>query len=115
MIKAKNTCYQIGNFGEFKLVIDSEKYGRAIVKCHQVNTYGVWAYNLLNGMYTIRHRTGLGYNIYEIKGRDPPDNSRWMEKLTKIKPDIKINEITMPGSHDSGMIINRFSFLKRLT
>lgn len=38
-----------------------------------------------------------------------------MEKLMKYKPNLKINEVTMPGSHDSGMIINRFSFLKRLT
>lgn len=37
-----------------------------------------------------------------------------MEQLSNKRPDLRINEITMPGSHDSGMIINRFSFIRRL-
>ena len=48
-------------------------------------------------------------------GRDLPRNWNWMEQLVKKKPEVRVNEITMPGSHDSGMIINRFSFIRRLT
>lgn len=89
--------------------------GEAKLLCNQVNAYGVWSYNLSYTMYLVRHRSGLHYNIYEIMSRERPKNWRWMEKLLKKKPDLRVNEITMPGSHDSGMIINRFSFIKRVT
>ena len=50
-------------------------------------------------------------------GRGIKDNSNWMKNLLMkpSKQNIKLNEIVIPGSHDSGMIINRFSFIKRLT
>ena len=63
-IKPMNTCYSVGNFGAFSCVIESEKFGRAVVPCNQVNAYGVWSYNLYYGMYSIRHRAGLKFNIY---------------------------------------------------
>lgn len=113
-MRARSSPYLLGNFGYFTCVIDSTRYGRAVVPGCQVHARGVQAYNLNYGMYTVRHRTGLNFNIYEIKGRDQPDNSQWMQRLLASRPDVRINYITMPGSHDSGMIINRFSFLKRL-
>ena len=54
----------IGNFGHFQCTVDSVNFGRATINGCQVNAHGVWAYNLFYGMYSIRHRTGLNFNIY---------------------------------------------------
>lgn len=57
----------------------------------QVNAYGVWSYNLNYTLYSVRHRSGLHYNIYEIMGRDLPRNWNWMEQLLKKKPEVRVN------------------------
>lgn len=42
-------------------------------------------------------------NAFYIRPKAPPDNSAWMRALLARNPDLKLNEITMPGSHDAGM------------
>ncbi len=32
-----------------------------------------------------------------------PNNSSWMRDLRFSKPNVQINQITMPGSHEAGM------------
>lgn len=51
----------------------------------------------------IYQTSGGGTNAMYIRPRQEPDNSNWMSELLKIKPNVRLNEITMPGSHDAGM------------
>ena len=44
-------------------------------------------------------------NTYCIRPPTLPDNSRWMTDLLAKKPDIRLNELMMPGSHDAGMYV----------
>ena len=107
----------LGNLGQFSINVISDNYGQATFYGSQVNAFGVSAYSIFFGLYQLRHRAALKYNIYQIMGRGIKDNSNWMKNLLMkpSKQNIKLNEIVIPGSHDSGMIINRFSFIKRLT
>jgi hypothetical protein len=42
-------------------------------------------------------------NTYYIRAPVPPDHSSWMGGLLAVSPDITLNQLTMPGSHDAGM------------
>ncbi len=42
-------------------------------------------------------------NAFYIRPKVAPDNSNWMRDLRRAKPGIRLNAITMPGSHDAGM------------
>ncbi|HEX2052447.1 MAG TPA: phosphatidylinositol-specific phospholipase C domain-containing protein [Actinomycetota bacterium] len=42
-------------------------------------------------------------NSYYIRPAATPDNSGWMGRLLAVNPTVRLNEITMPGSHDAGM------------
>ena len=44
-----------------------------------------------------------GTNAIYIRPAARPDNSSWMGDLLNLKPEIRLNELTMPGSHDAGM------------
>lgn len=55
------------------------------------------------GKLYIQQTAGADANGYYIRTKDEPDNSGWMAALLKRKPDISVNELTMPGSHDAGM------------
>src|SRR5690242_8615025 len=48
-------------------------------------------------------------NSFYIREAAPPDNSNWMRQLVTAKPDVKFNQITMPGSHDAGMYVDNTS------
>jgi hypothetical protein len=48
-------------------------------------------------------------NSFYIREATPPDNSNWMRQLMAAKPDVKLNQITMPGSHDAGMYVDNTS------
>ena len=52
---------------------------------------------------TLYQTSGGGTNAIYIREKQAPDNSRWMGELLTKKPDVKLNAITMPGSHDAGM------------
>ncbi|AXS40503.1 hypothetical protein [Breoghania sp. L-A4] len=51
----------------------------------------------------IKQTAGADANGYYIRTKAAPDNSGWMAQLLRRKPDIRMNELTMPGSHDAGM------------
>lgn len=42
-------------------------------------------------------------NALYIRPKVAPDNADWMRDLRRAKPGIRLNAITMPGSHDAGM------------
>lgn len=42
-------------------------------------------------------------NALYIRPTAAPDNSNWMRDLRRAKPGVRLNAITMPGSHDAGM------------
>lgn len=42
-------------------------------------------------------------NAFYIRSTTVPDNSTWMSQLLTLKPNVKLGELTMPGSHDAGM------------
>ena len=48
-------------------------------------------------------------NSFYIREASAPDNSNWMRRLMAAKPNVKLNEITMPGSHDAGMYVDNSS------
>jgi hypothetical protein len=60
-----------------------------------------------NGHLEVFRTTGedsvLYSNSYFIRPIAPPDNSGWMGRLLAANPAVKLNQITMPGSHDAGM------------
>src|SRR5262249_10515516 len=45
--------------------------------------------------------TNHGTNGIYIRALPVPDNSNWMGELLKRKPDVRLNDLTMPGSHDA--------------
>jgi len=47
--------------------------------------------------------SGYGTNAMYIRPKAKPDNSNWMGKLLEKKPNVKLNKLTMLGSHDAGM------------
>lgn len=78
------------------------------------------AYRKQSGVYTdsvvkspenadleVFRRTGesryVYHNAYYVRPSTAPDNSTWMGKLIAAKPDVTLNKLTMPGSHDAGM------------
>jgi len=56
-----------------------------------------------NDSFEVCQSAGDGSNGLEIRRRGQADNADWMGKLLGKKPNVKLNELTMPGSHDSGM------------
>jgi 1-phosphatidylinositol phosphodiesterase len=44
-----------------------------------------------------------GTNGIYIRSRPKPDNSSWMGDLVNRKPDVRLNGLAMPGSHDAGV------------
>ncbi|MDP1848513.1 MAG: phosphatidylinositol-specific phospholipase C domain-containing protein [Solirubrobacteraceae bacterium] len=42
-------------------------------------------------------------NAFYIRPKTAPGNANWMRDLRQAKPGIRLNAITMPGSHDAGM------------
>ncbi|HEV2803274.1 MAG TPA: hypothetical protein VGW12_22630 [Pyrinomonadaceae bacterium] len=44
-----------------------------------------------------------GTNGIYIRSLPQPDNSSWMNELLRRKPDVTLNQLTMPGSHDAGV------------
>lgn len=54
---------------------------------------------------TIYQTSGGDTNAMYIRQKQEPDNSAWMGDLLKKKPDVRLNAITMPGSHDAGMYV----------
>lgn len=60
--------------------------------------------------YFIFQKSGRGINALYVMAKQKPDNASWMGELLDRKPGIKLNQITMPGSHDSGMYTTRFRF-----
>lgn len=42
-------------------------------------------------------------NALYIRPKAPPGNANWMRDLRRAKPGVRLNAITMPGSHDAGM------------
>jgi hypothetical protein len=61
----------------------------------------------------VRQTSGGGTNAMYIRPGQEPDNSKWMSELLKIKPKVRLNEITMPGSHDAGMYSTSSCFVSR--
>ncbi|MDQ2079956.1 hypothetical protein RA307_07175 [Xanthobacteraceae bacterium Astr-EGSB] len=55
------------------------------------------------GNLYIQQTAGANANGYYIRTKAEPDNSAWMAALVAKRPDIRMNELTMPGSHDAGM------------
>ncbi|MBP2313218.1 hypothetical protein [Azospirillum soli] len=47
--------------------------------------------------------SGGGSNAMNIQTIQAPDNSGWMGELLERNPNVTVNQITMPGSHDAGM------------
>ena len=54
-------------------------------------------------------------NAYYIRPARVPDNSGWMSRLVAYNPNIPLNGITMPGSHDAGMYTTESSTEKSRT
>jgi|RhiMethySRZTD1v2_1073278.scaffolds.fasta_scaffold35584_5 1-phosphatidylinositol phosphodiesterase len=50
-------------------------------------------------------RSTHGTNGIYIRPTQAPDNSDWMKKLLSHKPDVRLNQLLMPGSHDAGMYV----------
>ncbi|WP_035058529.1 hypothetical protein [Andreprevotia chitinilytica] len=48
-------------------------------------------------------------NAFYIRPKQRLDNSTWMARLIAKAPHLKLNQITMPGSHDAGMYIDNSS------
>src|SRR4051794_22747170 len=45
-----------------------------------------------------------GYtNGLYVRANQVPDHSSWMRDLVKRKPNVRLNELVLPGSHDAGM------------
>lgn len=42
-------------------------------------------------------------NTYYLRQSQTPDNSKWMGDLINAHPNLCLNQMTMPGSHDAGM------------
>lgn len=51
----------------------------------------------------IYQTSGAWFNAMYIRDSTTPNNSGWMTYLLSQKPDVKLNQITIPGSHDAGM------------
>ncbi len=47
--------------------------------------------------------SSAGTNGIYIRALPVPDNSNWMRDLLTRKPEVRLNDLTMPGSHDAGM------------
>lgn len=61
------------------------------------------------------YQTSGGYtNALYIRTRAEPDNTCWMRELLNRKPFVRLDEFTMPGSHDAGMYttVKRCSVVK---
>ncbi|MBP2292076.1 hypothetical protein [Azospirillum rugosum] len=56
-----------------------------------------------SGRLKLYQSSGGGMNALTIVPATLPDNSGWMGKLLAVKPDVTVNALTMPGSHDAGM------------
>lgn len=52
---------------------------------------------------TIFQTSGADMNAMYIRDKQEPDNSGWMSYLQTKKSDLRLNQITMPASHDAGM------------
>jgi hypothetical protein len=49
--------------------------------------------------------SGGDSNTFYVRSKQAPDNSNWMAKLLQSKPNVRLNQLTMPGSHDAGMYL----------
>ena len=93
VIETINCPYMLGNLGQFSLEINSDNFGKATFHGSQINAFGVSAYSIFFGLYQLRHRAALKYNIYEIMGRGTKDNSNWMKNLLMdpTRKNVKLN------------------------
>jgi len=69
------------------------KINRSIYPDRRTAKYNLVAYQTSGG----------NTNAIYIRQKQEPDNSGWMGKLLEKKPDVRLNAITLPGSHDAGM------------
>jgi len=52
---------------------------------------------------TLYQGSGGDTNGMYIRSLPEPDNSNWMGNLLSRKPNVRLNELVMPGSHDAGV------------
>lgn len=43
---------------------------------------------------------------FYVRTKKQPDNSDWMKQLLAVNPNVPLNKLTMPGSHDAGMYVD---------
>lgn len=54
----------------------------------------------------VQQTSGANANGYYIRTKVWPNGNKvWMAELMRKKPDIRVNQITMPASHDAGMSV----------
>jgi 1-phosphatidylinositol phosphodiesterase len=58
---------------------------------------------IANGQMSLYQMSGGETNGMYIRSVPEPDNSAWMRALLQRKADVRLCEMTMPGSHDAGM------------
>jgi len=46
---------------------------------------------------------GNWMNAFYVRTREEPNNGNWMGDLLQHKPNVRLNELTIPGSHDAAM------------
>lgn len=54
---------------------------------------------------TIYQTSGSYTNAMYVRTKREPDNASWMGELLGRKPNVKLDQLTMPGSHDAGMYV----------
>lgn len=99
----------------FKISLTFADHSTLSFRANQVDAYtkqsGVYTDSLEkspeNAHLEVFRRTGesryVYHNAYYIRPSAAPDNSTWMGKLLAARPNVTLNHLTMPGSHDAGM------------
>ena len=99
----------------FKISLTFADHSTLSFRANQVDAYtkqsGVYTESLVkspeNAHLEVFRRTGesryLYTNAYYIRPAAAPDKSTWMGELLAKKPNVTLNNLTMPGSHDAGM------------
>lgn len=99
----------------FKITLTFSDHSTLSFRANQVDAYrkqsGVYTDSVVkspeNAHLEVFQRTGesryVYHNVYYVRPGTAPDNSTWMGKLIAARPDVTLNKLTMPGSHDAGM------------
>lgn len=97
--------------GRFKMKASYEDGSEIEFSCNQKDAFSKNRRILVTkNNIEVCQTSGKGTNSIEIRDANEPNNANWMAKLLNEKPNVKLNELTMPASHDAGMYASYVNF-----